>query len=423
MAKLSVTTRVSALLLALALCAWAAPAAAQDEAEESQAPQILTSDLARRHVLTEDRISVDFVIVDSDNITRVTINGEPQQFTPSDTVLITKEFVFTEDRTVIEVTATDEQGNERTLQYFVFRPGVQVAAEEPGLKYFVRVSLAFEIDDNPSNDLSSPIDIKGVDVEGVVPDDEQEDSRITVQALGGLIGNRWNAFLGVLSQNYAKSENENFNTRMIFLGAGYRFGAPSESSFVVRYLFVDIDIGSFDYSQQHTLTPGFEIVRKDDEGTFRDFIAVDFIVKDFAQSDADDSSQFTLKWEDIELDAAKQDSSRGVLAYGNSTEGFDESEYDFLSYNQDFVNRWDSGFRFDIGWGYEYRNYPNDEPLTTDTPLGDTRVDNLLRFSAGPGWQFNPAWFAKLGYRYVTNISNKSPYVRQIYGITVQGTF
>lgn len=423
MAKLSVTTRVSALLLALALCAWAAPAAAQDEAEESQAPQILTSDLARRHVLTEDRISVDFVIVDSDNITRVTINGEPQQFTPSDTVLITKEFVFTEDRTVIEVTATDEQGNERTLQYFVFRPGVQVAAEEPGLRYFVRVSLAFEIDDNPSNDLSSPIDIEGVDVEGVVPDDEQEDSRITVQALGGLIGNRWNAFLGVLSQNYSKSENENFNTRMIFLGAGYRFGAPSESSFVVRYLFVDIDIGSFDYSQQHTVTPGFEIVRKDDEGSYRDFFAVDLILKDFAQSAAEDSSQFTLKWEDIELDAAKQDRSRGVLAYGNSTEGFDESEYDFLSYNQDFVNRWDSGFRFDIGWGYQYRSYPNDEPLTEDTPLGDTRVDNLLRFSAGPGWQFNPAWFAKLGYRYVTNISNKSPYVRQIYGVTVQGTF
>ena len=366
---------------------------------------------------------MDFVIVDSDNVTRVTINGEPQQFTPSDTVLITKEFVFTEDRTVIEVTATDEQGNERTLQYFVFRPGVQVAAEEPGLKYFVRVSLAFEIDDNPSNDLSSPIDIEGVDVEGVVPDEEQEDTRFVVQALGGLIGNRWNAFVGVLSQNYSKSENENFNTRMIFLGAGYRFGAPSESSFVVRYLFVDIDIGSFDYSQQHTLTPGFEIVRKDDEGTFRDFLAVDLIFKDFAQSDADDSSQFTLKWEDIELDAAKQDSSRGVLAYGNSTEGFDESEYDFLSYNQDFVNRWDSGFRFDIGWGYEYRSYPNDEPLTEDTPLGDTRVDNLLRFSAGPGWQFNPAWFANLGYRYVTNISNKSPYVRQIYGVTVQGTF
>ena len=249
---MSVTTRYSSVLLALALCAWAAPAAAQDEGEESLAPQILTSDLARRHILTEDRISVDFVIVDSDNVTRVTINGEPQQFTPSDTVVITKEFVFTEDRTVIEVTATDEQGNERTLQYFVFRPGAQVAAEEPGLNYFVRVSLAFEIDDNPSNDLSSPIDIEGVDVEGVVPDDEQEDSRFVVQALGGVIGDRWNAFVGVLSQNYSKSENENFNTRMIFLGAGYRAGAASESAFVARYLFNDTDLGSFDYAQQHT---------------------------------------------------------------------------------------------------------------------------------------------------------------------------
>ncbi|MCH8882294.1 MAG: hypothetical protein IIA41_02210 [SAR324 cluster bacterium] len=127
MAKLSVTTRYSAVLLALALCAWAAPAAAQDEAEESQAPQILTSDLARRHVLTEDRISVDFVIVDSDNIVRVTINGEPQQFTPSDTVLITKEFVFTEDRTVIEVTATDEQGNERVRK--LLRQDITIQAD------------------------------------------------------------------------------------------------------------------------------------------------------------------------------------------------------------------------------------------------------------------------------------------------------
>ena len=62
-------------------------------------------------------------------------------------------------------------------------------------------------------------------------------------------------------------------------------------------------------------------------------------------------------------------------------------------------------------------------PLSTDTPLGTTRVDNLLRISIGPGWQFTSSWSAVLGYRYLTNLSNKQPYVRQIYGLIVEGAF
>ena len=46
-----------------------------------------------------------------------------------------------------------------------------------------------------------------------------------------------------------------------------------------------------------------------------------------------------------------------------------------------------------------------------------------MRISLAPGWQFNPKWYVLVGYRYTFNLSNKQPYVRQIYGVTIDGTF
>ena len=179
----------------------------------------------------------------------------------------------------------------------------------------------------------------------------------------------------------------------------------------------------FDWSQSHTLSPGYELDSSGADGTSRNLLAVDIIMKDFSRSDQKDATQFTLKWDHFDLDLEKQDSLRSVLALGNSTEGYEESDYNFVSLDQDWTNKWSGGFRFDVGYGLAYRDYPNDEPLSTDTPLGDTRVDAPMRISLAPGWQINPKWYVLVGYRYTFNLSNKQPYVRQIYGVTVDGTF
>jgi hypothetical protein len=409
-------------LAALLLGAW--PAWAQEEgAEEGDAPQILTSDLARRTTVDQPRLTVDFVILDTDKVTEVTINGEKQKITPADTVTVRKEFVFDKAQTRIEVTATDEKGNTRTLAYLVLLPGAAPPEPEAVARWFVRLGLRYEIDSNPSNDLSLPpgVDV-GQDVEGVVPDEEQEDSRTTLKAIVGLTYGGLYGLLGAIQQSYTKSDNDQFNSEVIFLGGGWRSGGPGQSGFVISYLFSDIGLGDFDYSQTHTITPGFEIASKDSQGTSRHLFAVDLISKNFARDDQEDSSQYTAKWDYNSADAQNQDSVRNLLAYGTSTEGFEQSEFTFLSLDEDWVNRWDSGFRFDIGWGIAYRDYPNQEPLSTEF-LGDTRVDIPLRFSLGPGWQFSPSWFVLFGYRYVTNLSNKQPYIRSIYGLTVEGAF
>ena len=162
---------------------------------------------------------------------------------------------------------------------------------------------------------------------------------------------------------------------------------------------------------------------QDEDGTTRHRFAVDLTLRQFARSEQDDVTTQRAAWTYFNLDPEGLDSFRSVVSLGSSSEGFDESEYTFVAGNFDWKNRWDSGLLFNIGFGLEYRDYANDEPLSKDTPLGDTRVDTLWRFSAAPGWRFTDSISALFNYRYVTDISNKAPYVRQVYGLVVRGVF
>ena len=410
------------LLLAVFLVG-AAPAvyAQADEEGANYAPQILTSDLAQETPITVDRLSVYFVIVDSDTIIEVTIDGEPQDFVPGDTVLISKEFFFEDDRTTIRVTATDEKGNTRAKTFLVLKPSARAAPTR--LTWTLSFGVGFDIDTNPSNDLSSPIDLEGVKIEGVVPDDEQEDTRTNLKAIISLRFGSLDAYLGTQQQTYTKAVNERFNTQVNFVGVGYRSGEGKASGFILRYAFTDIQLGTFDYAVLNTISPGYESFSEDADDDLRNVFKLDITAKDFAKESQTDTTLFALKWAHKSTDKKDNDVFRSLIAYGTGDEGLEETEHQFIGLDFDWELRARSGLRVDIGFGWTYRNFPNDEPLTTDTPLGDTRVDNLLRFSLGPGWEFGAGWRAHLGYRYLFNLSNKAPYVRQIYGLNVDGAF
>ena len=62
--------------------------------EDTNAPQILTTDLIRKQILKDPEKVVSFVFVDENIITEILINGVSQNFKNSDTVLINKKFVF-----------------------------------------------------------------------------------------------------------------------------------------------------------------------------------------------------------------------------------------------------------------------------------------------------------------------------------------
>ncbi len=400
---------------------------AQAEEERNDPPEILTSELALRTLLESKRLEATFVIVDTDTITEVTIDGEPQEFEPGDTVVISKAFVFTEPETLVRVSATDETGQTRTVIYTVYLPGVdpqEVARKRrEQLRTFVNYDVRFELDDNPSNDLSSPIEIEGIDLQGVVPDDEQDDTRINLNVNGGILVGPWNAFIGYASIDYSDAANEIFNVDAIYLGGGARIEMGEGTALELGYVFTDIDLGENDYAQTHTLSPGYRTSAPDEEGTERDLYGLDVIVKDFASARQEDDTVFTLKWDHNTLDSARQDSYRRLLVAGTASEGFVDTEFNFVGADFDWKNRWDSGVLFDIGFGVQYRDFPDDVPASPDTILGGTRVDIPLRFSTGLGYQFMPELRAMLNYSYVFDLSNKSPYVRQIFGISVNGAF
>ncbi|MCP4756585.1 MAG: FecR domain-containing protein [Proteobacteria bacterium] len=406
--------------------------AAAESTDLQAAPQIMTSDLARSQLLKEPTRVVTFVVVDDDFIEQVVINGEPQEFESDTTVVVTRKFRFKPGKTLIKVEAVDIEGNKREKTFLVgYGLGADGALEaeegkEKESKFFwmVQVALSYETDDNPTNDLSLPIKVEGMDDNmGVVDDNEQTDTRQVVNGtfvigLGNLSG-----FLGGVTTTYTKEENEDLNSKAMFGGVAYNLAFSESTSLLLNYLLLDVDIGGSDFSQNQTVTPGFQFTSKDEDGTSRHFLGFELVLKDFADEEKPDGSQNTIKWEYYNLDAEKLDSFRSVIAFGNNTDGTDESESTYAKFGFDWKNTWEIGFKWDLGFGFQYHKFENQLPLTFDTPLGETRADVPLRLSTGMGWEFTKKWSAMYNYEYVVNVSNKELYVRSIHGLTVSGAF
>jgi hypothetical protein len=421
---LTVNKRAWSLLCALALVLTGSLAWGQ---ADDNPPEVLTAELALKTVLESDRLDVTFVIVDTDNVVEFTIDGQKQKITPGDTVQVSHTFNFTKDVTRVVVTATDEKGHKRTVVYTVFRPGVNPAtvAEKPKeapLRVYGNYDVRYEQDTNPSNDLSSPVAIRGIQLTGVVPDSEQKDTRLNAVFSAGVNKGMWTAFAGGSKIDYNKDADNNYNVQTLYLGGSGAFALGSDRAFVMAYTFTDINLGGHDYDQTHTLSPGLRLSSQPEGGTANTLVGLDVVAKKFASDTQNNATDLTLRWDYNRESKDHLDTYARSYTLGTSSEGIDISKYNFLGFSWDWNNGYDSGLLWAIGFGFEYRKYPNDTPLA-ETFLGSTRVDVPGRFSFGIGYRFLPQLKIMGNYAYTANLSNKSPYVRQIYGISLNGAF
>jgi len=405
---------------------------AQDqETSQSEPPQILTSDLVRKQMIEAPTKVVSFVIVDSDNITEVTINGEKQNFEPDTIIEITKKFRFDPGKTLIQVIATDEAGNRREKSFLVGfgkREEIEFETAKKGKtapKSFWRadINTDYEFDSNPTCDVSSPIDIAGLDLQGVVPDDDQDDTRTTIKALFSAVYGKLYGFVGASNSAYDRAENEILNSRALFTGIGYKHHYSQITKFVLNYNVVDVNIAEYDFSQNHAFSAGVEFNKNDSEGFYRHLIAIDTTLKSFADQEKDIGRQNQFKWAYNSLDAEKLDNFRFKFVAGSGDNGTKESENTYAGMDFDWTNQWEIGFKWDLGFGILSRNYVNEAAMTTEIPLGTTRVDAPFRFSNGFGWAFTRDWKIVYNYDYVFNISNRAPYVRTVHGLYFSGSF
>lgn len=418
------------VLSLLVLLIFPAIGGAQDtESTGNEAPQILTADLARKQVLKTETKSVSFVILDEDNIRQVFINNEPVDIFPARSIVINRKFVFKPGKTVIKVVAIDEFGNQREKEFLVgygLEDGEQLEDEkkkEKGLFWKVVFGASYENDDNPSNDLSLPVSIGDLEITGVIPDSEQPDTRTNLKGTLILGFGNLSAFFGGTKTTYSKSENDYLNSQAIYFGAGYGFSLSESKKLLLNLIVMDINVGGEDFSQSIGFSPGLQFKSNDKEGSYKHLLGIDYTTKDFASSDVDSGSQAVLKWVYDSLDAEMLDRYHRTFAYGMNDNGTDESKASFFTFDYDWYNRWESGFKWDLGMGMQYKTYENEAPLSSDTALGSKRVDMPIRISTGMGWHFNDDWNAMYNYKYTFNLSNKSPYVRTIHGLTVNGAF
>ncbi len=81
-------TKIAVIIFLLMMSFYSTAYSEEQEISKNDPPQILTSDLALKQMIEDPVKVVSFVIVDSDNITEVTINGEKQEFMPAPVVEI-----------------------------------------------------------------------------------------------------------------------------------------------------------------------------------------------------------------------------------------------------------------------------------------------------------------------------------------------
>jgi hypothetical protein len=408
-----------AALSALGGWGWTAPL----RAAEADAPEVLSSDLGPTQASKTDKITATFVIVGQSPVKSIKINGEAQEFTPADTVQITKTFELKTQRTVITVAVEDDKGNTRERNFVVDYGAAPVTK---AWSVSGSGTVSYEVDDNPTNDAGLPFTVSGVDVKGTTPKATRLDNRETVLAnVAGTYGAA-SVFGGAFRQQYDKPIHKGLNATLAYGGAGYRFKTGENSDFLTNLIYSDLAIGDADYATLYTVTGGFEFRTGDPKLFKRHTLELDLTSKNFKDRSQKDGTIYIAKWNYFRLNPVTLSNFNFLLQLGDATEGFKETDYSYTGGDWDWRIRWERGFRWDLGFGYQYRNYPNEKQpnlLTTQSPFGTNRVDHLLRASTGIGWQWNAQWAAMLNYRYLTDLSNKHPYVRDIYGVTVNGGF
>ncbi|MGK5090650.1 hypothetical protein WDW89_01390 [Deltaproteobacteria bacterium TL4] len=418
-----------ALLVVLAQVS--VPSAFALEKVGKEAPKILTTDLIRRQKVESPNLRVSFFIHDEDKITKILINGQSHKFAPSKNVVVDTNLSFQEGINLVKVNAEDEQGNQREQIYLVaYGEGVDFEKEEQAdeskkgtsaFSWNVVFGLKYELDDNPTSDASLPVEIEGLDIQGVIEDSEQPDSKTSANVMVMFNKGNLSAFVGMTQSKYSKTEYESLSSDVGLLGIGYK--PPSaEPGLLANYLFLNINTGGLAFAQFHNFTFGYQFAHKaSNESDTRNTLSAVVARKIFADTTKDAGAQMDLKWEYNNLDKEKLDSFRYLFAVGNGDNGTVESEFTNVSMDFDWKNRWEVGFLFDIGFGFGKKDYPHELPLSED--LGKIRMDVPIRISTALGWQFVPGWTLLFDTKYVASISTKSPYVRTTQGITLSGLF
>lgn len=403
---------------------WMTPLFAQSN-ENKEAPQILTTDLVRRQKVETGRLDVSFVIYDSDAITEVRINGEAQDFAPSNTININKSLEFKKGKNLITVVAVDEKGNQQTRRFLVAY-GVELepeASEKKDSKIYWKIvgDIQQNTDSNPNNDLGLPIDTGDITLEGQIADDEQSDTQTVVNLMGIVGYGNWSGFFGISQSKYSKEIYEPINSSVMILGGGH---APpsSEDGINARLMMLDITLGDEAFAVYQILNVGYQFGRQDKEdGTTRHLWRFVLNSKAFADSSLDPGSANLVEWVYTNMDAEKLDFFKSVIAVGSGNDGTEESSYSIYGFDFDWSNKWESGLLQGTGFGLHYKEYPNQEALSEE--LGDSRIDVPFRFSFHLGWAFTQDWMIKANYDYKINISTKNPSYKTVTGLQLKGGF
>ena len=415
------------------------PLQAQETAREQEAryadlpPRILSSDLPSRLIVEQDTIEVTFVVVDTDDVVEVRVNGQREPIRPGPTVAIRKTLILRQESQRVRVEATDERGNRRERQFIVYydpqgtlRERLKASEEAPPSAWSIYFALAQQRDTNPSNDLSLPISLPGVsDIEGTIPDDQQGDDR-TLLNLGTVFRlGQFDGYAGLQNITYGKAINEGLQSTVLFTGGTYAFTQEPNRKDHLRLgaVFVDINVGGEDYALVSHLIASYRLpLPEKRRKRYHDF-GLDLKAKTFAGERRQEVQFADIHWTYARQNNDRTASFQSKLLLGSESEGTPESQFDQLVETLQWRNMWNNKLVYDTTLRIQYRQFVSAEALIDQLYGGDKRVDSIVDWSQAFGYQWHPLWRVALELESRMDVSNRSPYVRYIYGLRLQGGF
>ena len=382
------------------------------------APKVESIGLAPLSETTEQNLQVGFFIEAETPITQITINGKEQKVDAGQRqIAIFSTLQLEPGANLILVVVTDQEGNKTARQYDVLLAGFPLLKDNltPKIKGY-KFELGLHQDDNPSLDMST------VPFEGVTENTKQTSLRnlIDVAALWSFIG--FEGEVGLLRSRYSQYHPD-LATDRIYLAAFTSFALDGGKDWLIAYQFQDENKGGVDYSMNNLFSTGVRFTSLDQYGR-KQFVLLKGNIEyhDFASPYRTDGVDVNLMWDYKLISRDYLYSYQSLFTLGQRNEGVPAFQHSYLGAELHWAKRMTPKIELDLGLDSEYRMYP-DNPLNTATPLGSSHVDIPMEISLVTHWQYDPIWRVTGNINYVLSLSNKIPYDRRFFGVTIARDF
>jgi len=397
------------LILGMLCCLWPFALLAQ--------PVIWFEGVAPQQKTQEPEIRFMILVEGESNIRSLVVDGVEQNITPQPQLALFKQITLQPGSNLIVVTATDEQGASQSKRIEVlYQPPTALSEIELFRLNGYQMELGLFQDDNPGLDLNSP------HYQGVTPDAQQADQQTLLR-----VASLWKLWvfegeIGLRGRHY-QGNQQDLSTDELYLASEYAAELGGGAAWLLGFGYYDHNEGALDIAIRQRYLTGFRFLSLDAIGQKRITLLGAYVDKwDFASEWRTDGQDIGMIWDTKSISEDRQYEQNTVFTLGTRTQGLYSGDYNFFGADFAWAQNLTNRLKVQVGYRFEVRAF-QDNAATQRGAFGVMHNDLPQELSVNAWWGFAQGWRLKPLAAYVNGNSNKIPYERRFYGVSVEKDF